>query len=297
MILDEYDDPSVGFLAESDPLAYDVPASTISRPPPHKENPGSFYSRQTKEYRCAKPLYKEFSSYKESLLSFYNWDTALNYSVALGLGAVLANTSCDENFQDWYQDDVRSHGTGDLSRVAKAFGEGTYLIPAFFATSFVYRYMDEYWNFENGCVKDFGEWSSRVSRAMLLGVPPLLLGQYVIGASRPGENSWGSQWRPFDDTNGISGHAFIGALPFITAAQMTDRVWLKSVFYFGSTVTAWSRINDNCHFLSQVLLGWYLAYLSCNAVSRTENPAFGRGLTIFPLVTTDTVGIGVMYRR
>ncbi len=297
MVLDEYDEPSLGFLAENDTLLDDASGSTLTRSPSRGENLDSFYSRQTRENRWAKPLYKEFYKYGESLRSFYRWDTALNFGVALGFGAILANTSCDENFQNWYQDDVRSHGTGDLSRIAKVFGEGSFIIPAFFATSFAYRYMEEYWNLESGCVKGFGEWSSRVSRAMLVGIPPLLLGQYVVGASRPNENPWGSQWKPFDDINGISGHAFIGAIPFITAAQMTDRVWLKSLFYFGSTMTAWSRVNDNCHFLSQVLLGWYLAYLSCNAVSRAENPAFGRGLTVFPLVTTDTVGIGVMYRR
>jgi len=261
------------------------------------ENIRSYYNQQSEDQRCTRPLAKEFQRYKESLKSFYQWDTALNYSLALGLGATLANTSCDENFQTWYQDHTRSSGTDDWSRIFKTFGEGSFMIPAYFATSFAYRYLDEYWNLKAGSGKNIGEWASRSSRAVLVGFPPLLVGQLMVGASRPGENPWGSQWRPFNDNNGISGHAFVGAIPFITAAQMTDQFWLKSIFYFGSTLTAWSRVNDDAHFLSQAILGWYLAYLSCRAVTRTENPNFGRGLTVFPLVTMDTVGVGVMYRR
>ncbi|MCL2305103.1 MAG: phosphatase PAP2 family protein [Planctomycetaceae bacterium] len=257
----------------------------------------SYYDQQARNRHCSKPLVKELQRYKESLKSFYQWDTALNFSVALGVGATLANTACDENFRNWYQSDVRSTGTDDWNRIFKTFGEGSFMIPAYFVTSFAYRYLEEYWNLDAGSGKNFGEWASRSSRAVLVGFPPLLLGQLMVGASRPGENTWGSQWKPFNDNNGISGHAFVGAIPFITAAQMTDQFWLKSLFYFGSTLTAWSRINDDAHFLSQAILGWYLAYLSCRAVTRTENPNFGRGLTVFPLVTTDTVGIGVMYRR
>ena len=257
----------------------------------------TYYNRQSESRRSARPLVKELQKYKESLQSFYQWDTALNYGIALGFGAALANTDCDDSFRDWVQNDVRSSGTDDWNRIFKTFGEGYYVIPAYFVTSFAYRYLDEYWNLEVGSGKYFGEWASRSSRAILVGFPPLLLGQWMVGASRPGENSWGSQWRPFHDNNGISGHAFIGAVPFITAAQMTDQFWLKSLFYFGSTLTGWSRINDDAHYLSQVVLGWYLAYLSCRAVTRTENPKFGRGLTVFPLVTADTVGIGVTYRR
>jgi membrane-associated phospholipid phosphatase len=246
--------------------------------------------------RNTKPLFKELRKYKESLKSFYQWDTALNFSVALGLGATLANTSCDGSFRNWYQDNVRSSGTDDLTRAFKPFGEG-FLIPVYVVTSVTYRYIDEYWELDAGCGKNFGEWASRSSRAILVGFPPLLLGQNLLGASRPNENVWGSQWKPFSDDNGISGHAFLGTIPFITAAQMTDRIWLKSLFYFGSTLTLWNRINDDSHYLSQVILGWYLAYLSCRAVTRTEIPNMGRGLTVFPLVTTDTIGVGIMYRR
>ena len=295
------------FLAASSPIVgyddwYDMPSQIsveeyLARDDKNDERVRPFYGHQRKSRRYGRPFMTELQKYKESLKSFYQWDTALNFSVSLGLGAALANTSCDGNFGNWYQDNARSSGTDDWGRIFKTFGEGNYMIPAYFVTSFAYRYLDEYWELDAGCGKNFGEWASRSSRAILVGFPPLLLGQSMIGASRPGERSCGSQWRLFDDDNGISGHAFIGAIPFITAAQMTDRIWLKSLFYFGSTLTCWSRINGNEHYLSQVLISWYLAYLSCRAVARAENPNLGRGITVFPLITTDTVGVGICFRR
>ena len=103
-----------------------------------------------------------------------------------------------------------------------------------------------------------------------------------------------SHWHPFRRANAVSGHAYIGAIPFITAAQMTDKPVVKGLFYVLSTVCAWSRINDDAHYLSQAVLGWYLAYLSVRAVTKTESRRpLPRGLTIFPLSGAGVVGIPV----
>ncbi len=60
------------------------------------------------------------------------------------------------------------------------------------------------------------------SRAYLVGAPAMLLMQNVTGGSRPEEMDHGSKWDPFHDDNGVSGHAFMGAVPFLTLANMYD---------------------------------------------------------------------------
>ena len=50
---------------------------------------------------------------------------------------------------------------------------------------------------------------------------------------------------------------------------MSRKKSVKGVLYFASTLTAWSRINDNQHYLSQAALGWWLGYLATAAVHRT----------------------------
>jgi membrane-associated phospholipid phosphatase len=139
------------------------------------------------------------------------------------------------------------------------------------------------------------EWGGRSLRAILSGGPAVLLLESGLGGSRPGERPEASHWKPFDDWNGASGHAFIGAIPLLTAARMTDDRWLQGGLLFASLLPAWSRVNDNRHYLSQVGVGWWVAYLACEAVDRTEH-ADDR-LTWAPILSPEMAGIAMVVRR
>ncbi|MEZ6069860.1 MAG: hypothetical protein R3C10_06170 [Pirellulales bacterium] len=91
--------------------------------------------------------------------------------------------------------------------------------------------------------------------------------QAVTGASRPGESTSESHWKPFDDNNGVSGHAFMGAIPFMSAAKMTDNIWFKGALYAASALPAMSRVSDDDHYFSQAFLGWWMAYMAASAPS------------------------------
>lgn len=195
---------------------------------------------------------------------YYSWPNAFCFLGGLSVDAVLANTQLDQNFQNWYQDDVRSSTTDQWAKFWKTFGEGSYMIPAAVGLGVVGSLLDD-----NPIMATTGEYGWRVTRAYAVGGPPVLLMQWAIGAGRPSEGR-GSQWDPFQDTHGVSGHAFIGAVPFITAAQMSDPILVKGFFYACSVMPAWSRVNDNQHYLSQVVLGWWMAYMAAASVEQTE---------------------------
>ncbi len=222
--------------------------------------------------------------------NFYSWMTTRDLLLGIGAGSLLANTSMDVDFQDWYQDDVRSSGTDDFAVFSKTFGDGQYVIPAIVGMAVVGSMFDD-----APCGSLVGEFGCRATRSYLVGAPPTLLLQFGLGASRPGETSHGSLWTPFEDVNAVSGHAFGGAVPFITAARMTDNRCLKGGLYLCSTFTAWSRVNDDRHYLSQACLGWWIAYLACRAVDETEIE--DKNLTVTPIASDDMVGIGAVYRR
>ena len=230
--------------------------------------------------------------------NFYSCDTAMNYGVALAGGAILANTAMDRHVAEWYQRDVRSTGTDDFAKFSKQFGEWTIWVPVFAVTAISYRFYElSDWNKRNER-NPFGEYATRTTRGYLVGFPSVIVFQSLLGAERPnGGNEKGSYWRPFHEDHGVSGHSFVGAMPFITAAQMTDKPWLKGVFYACSVLPAWSRVNDDAHYLSQAILGWYLAYLSARAVSQTEGVKLPKGLTIFPITEGRYVGVGFLYKR
>jgi hypothetical protein len=57
--------------------------------------------------------------------------------------------------------------------------------------------------------------------------------------------------------------------------MMSENPYVEEIWYGLSTLTGLSRINDNAHYFSQAALGWYLAYLSCEVVSKVDSMSVG----------------------
>lgn len=193
---------------------------------------------------------------------FYSGDRLTRMGIAYGVGGIMANTDIDEDIQKWYQKDLHSSGTDNVAEITKMFGEGKYLIPLSLAAASMGAIIST----ENE-IPAIGKWGQGATRAYLLGGPQLLVMQRVVGASRPGEDSYGSRWDPFNDTNAVSGHAFMGAVPFLTLAHMSENRLMRYVYYAASTLAGFSRINDDAHFTSQVFLGWFIAWEATGTVS------------------------------
>ncbi len=118
--------------------------------------------------------------------------------------------------------------------------------------------------------------------------------QVLIGASRPKEFR-GSKWRPFEDTNGVSGHALVGAVPFLVAAKHSDNRLLRSALVFGSGIAGYSRIYEDKHYLSQALLGWWIAHLAVEATDLTNRSSVQYRLV--PIGHQGYAGVGIEFRR
>ena len=212
-------------------------------------------------------------------------------AIALGIAATFAHSDVDEQFRSWWQTDVRSNAWDDFSHFSKPLGDGYISIAIVGTGALVGRLADQtQWG------RVTGEWGRRSIRAFAVGAPPLLLVQAATGASRPGETTAESDWVPFHDTNGASGHAFMGAIPFLVAADMTESRFWSGLWYTGSIMCAVSRVNDDDHYLSQVILGWCLAEIAAEAVNLTQTEA--GAMELVPMVGGNgTVGVGVQFRR
>lgn len=222
-------------------------------------------------------------------LHFYSSDRLKRMGIGYGIGGIMANTGVDEYIQDWYQEDVRSSRTDDVAEVAKLFGEGKYMIPlSLLAAGVGTRIPTE------SKASNIGRWGERTARAYAVGAPPVLLMQRVLGSSRPGEADYGSHWNPFNDTNGVSGHAFIGAVPFLTLARMRKDHPLRYIFYFASGLAGWSRINDNAHYTSQAFLGWFMAWEATGAVSESNGKE--RAFKIQSMLFQDGAGVQLSWQ-
>ena len=223
---------------------------------------------------------------------FYSTEGLILLGAGTGVAAILANTAADRAFEDFYQENVRNVGTDEFTEALhtpKFLGNGLITLPIFAGAAVGGAVFDD--SVVAGMV---GEWGGRSFRAALVGGGPVLILQRVTGASRPNETRSGSHWEPFQDNNGVSGHSFMGALPFISAAKMTDEPLLKATFYIASTAAGLSRINDDGHYASQVLLGWWIAYLSCSAVDHTQNS--DDQFSLVPWSLGGGNGMGIEYR-
>lgn len=220
---------------------------------------------------------------KNDVANFYSEKRLIRIGFTFGAGALLANSSADERYQNWHQTHLRNRHTDDFAKAAKIFGEGKYLIPLSLAAAST-KYIKS---------SEISTWGSRTARAYLSGAPFMLLAQRLTGASRPGEKSNASHWQPLNDDNGVSGHAFMGAVPFLILAHMNSETpFVKYLFYAASGLTAWSRINDDKHFLSQAALGWYLAWESARNIDDRDDD---KRLMFFPMLDNDGYGFSIRW--
>jgi hypothetical protein len=232
---------------------------------------------------------RTWDSVKLDYSHFYSSDSLICLGLAYGVGGLMANTSTDENMRNWYQERLRSSRTDSLSATFKQFGNGDYVIPVSVAAAGIGLMIPG-----ESEASVIGIWGQRAARAYLVGGPATLLMQRVTGGSRPGERDDASHWRPFTEENGVSGHAFVGAVPFLTLARMSDNPLVCYLSYAASTLAGLSRINDDAHFTSQVFLGWYMAFEATGAVAeRDEHDA---GLRFFLLPWGDGAAVQLSWR-
>jgi len=221
---------------------------------------------------------------------FYSRRNSCYIGGILAVGGVMANTNVDDFLRDAYRENVvypnevdvhsveflkstitfdayrQNDEYSDFFHQTHFFGDWRLALPTFaVATAGGWLLEDHIWP-----ANYIGEWGERSLRTMILGGPLVLTTQRLTGGSRPREHELGSLWKPCQDSNGVSGHSYVGAVPFLSAAYMTKRRWLRYSLIAASTLPAISRINDDAHYPSQALMGWSFALLAARAVHLTE---------------------------
>ena len=205
-----------------------------------------------------------WAAVKEDHRQYYSWHNAAQLTAAFGISALMSQTDCDMEIQEWYQEDVRNETTDDLSAVVKPTGD-VYVPFAFYTLATAVGRGGK----APGIRGTLGLWGQRGMRATAVGMPTMLLMQRVAATSRPFHEK-DTRYRFWGNDGGVSGHAFIGAMPFLTAAELAEPVWLKSLWYCASALPALSRVNDEKHFASQALLGWFMAWRSVRSVDASD---------------------------
>jgi len=183
--------------------------------------------------------------------------TFLRLGGALAAAAALAWSGADEAVEGWHTNRVRGPVSDRFAAWVKPWGERYW-----FVTWLLVAAVDA-WVRTNA----FTRWGRRNFEAMVVGLPTLWTLQRGLGANRPSSDDPSPRWRPLAADNAASGHAFIAAIPWLNLARRADDRILDAAARGGSVLTGWSRLNDRKHYLSQVILGWTIAYNAVDAVA------------------------------
>lgn len=171
-------------------------------------------------------------------------------------GALISYSGLDEAVHDLYVAHARGNASDSVARVAKGFGENEIAL-----AGLSYALAD--WALPGTAI---GRWGRECFTATATGLPVLWTWQRALGASRPSDSKdWGPRYRPFTDANSVSGHTFLAAVPFLVGARHVGAPVAAWGLRALSPLTGWSRINDGRHYLSQVLLGYGLAFEAAKA--------------------------------
>ncbi|MEM7233503.1 MAG: hypothetical protein AAF517_15100, partial [Planctomycetota bacterium] len=183
--------------------------------------------------------------------AFYSASNLTSLALGLGGAAIRANspfafakdTTFDTAFRDEYLRRFYSEDGARFANDIELVGDYTLTVPILGLAALAATALPE----DRGGDLVY-TWSTRSIRSILVGEPALLFLQKATGAGRPEEGE--PNWSPFDDDNGVSGHSFIGAIPFLAAASMTDRWYYRYPLVLASMLPAWARVNNDDHYFS-----------------------------------------------
>ena len=188
----------------------------------------------------------------------------LKLGAALAGAGVLVYSGLDAAATGWHDRRVRSAGSDRVARVGYEAGKRPWFL-LWAALAAVDAWV------RSG---PFTRWGRANFEAMCVGLPLLWTVQRGLGADRPDAAEPTPAWRPLRTDHAASGHAFIGAVPWLNAARAAVPGPVRPLLVAGSLLSGWSRLNDRKHYLSLVWLGWFLAWQATAAVAAAR-PAAG----------------------
>ena len=168
------------------------------------------------------------------------------WEAAIVVGAIGIASIADRGVDDWLQD-RRSSRSDDIARVLRHGGqpELTVGVPAaLFIAGAISR---------RPALERRGE---RVLASVI--VAGLTTGAIKVGTGRvrPSDTSDQYVFRPFTKHDAFpSGHATVAFALATSLSEEIHRPWATALLYAGASGTAWSRLNDHRHWLSDVLAG------------------------------------------
>lgn len=195
----------------------------------------------------------------------------------------------DSDLKEFFQDDVRSGATDSIADWARPFGDSKILFPAMAGGYLI------------GAVSG----SRRLAAASLLGLQSLTIAagitegiKLLAGRTRPNmtDDQWDFQGPGGDQKSFVSGHATHAfAVATVFALEYRESYVVPPLVYSLATLTAYSRVNDNKHWVSDVVLGAGVGFLIGVLTHRLSpfRPGNNPNVSILPMSGEGKQGINI----
>jgi membrane-associated phospholipid phosphatase len=190
------------------------------------------------------------------------------YEAAAAVGGVGALMLLDEPVQRLMQHHIRSKTTNDISSVFRQEGEAPYYAGISLGVLGVGLVTGK------PGVRRAG---TRLVAAVALSAAELYAMKVLVGRSRPNENVGAFSFHPFTSLKDSAGIETRGSMPsghvtaaFAVATSLADDIkspLVKVLLYAAASGTAFSRLNDNRHWLSDAGMGVVLGVSTAKVVS------------------------------
>jgi membrane-associated phospholipid phosphatase len=127
------------------------------------------------------------------------------------------------------------------------------------------------------------EAGARVSTSLIMTGVLTRAGKYAAGRERPAGGRGNHFFEPLSDKTSLpSGHSAMAFALATSLADEIDRPWAAVVLYAAASATAWSRLNDDIHWTSDVLAGAVLGRQCAKFVGRRLRFDGGRPPMLLP---------------
>lgn len=220
------------------------------------------------------------------------WRPADWLRLSLVVGVTLRLADEDGDLKVWMQN-KRSNSTNTVAAVGRPFGDGRYVLPAL-GTLYCYGRLSG-----NG----------RAQRVALLGCESVVISGAITGAvkylshkRRPSsvetdEIPWGGPAASTAHLSFPSGHSACAfAVGTVFAKEYEDTPLVPLLAYTAATLCAYSRVNDNAHWVSDVVVGSVIGHLTARAVVARHGGVRTTRLGLEPVLGERGTGLSLSYR-